>query len=332
MVTFDSGVLTFDAPSTPSTSPPLPPTLTETGCFANVATYQLHPSVIPYSVNSPLWSDGLLKERHVALPVGTTAKVEPSGLVELPVGSVVLKTFYSVVDGQKKRIETRINRRGPNRWNGYTYIWRDDQQNADLATAGRVLNLDVDGNQIEWHVPSRAECDQCHIERLGYSLGLDVRQLKRAHDYDGTVVPQLSTWYAAGLIDGTDESANIIAFPAPDDETAELTARTRAMLHANCAMCHQPDGPADADIDLRASTPFADMGICNQLPKRGEIDVQDGRLLIPGNSGYSVLLRRMQIREKGAMPPLGSGRVDVDGTSLVSRWIKSLESCGEPAP
>ena len=84
VVTFDSGVLTFDAPSHSSASPPLPPTLLETGCFANVATYQLHPSVIPYSVNSPLWSDGLLKERHVALPVDTKAKVEANGLIALP--------------------------------------------------------------------------------------------------------------------------------------------------------------------------------------------------------------------------------------------------------
>ena len=332
VVTFDSGVLTFDAPSHSSASPPLPPTLLETGCFANVATYQLHPSVIPYSVNSPLWSDGLLKERHVALPVDTKAKVEANGLIALPVGSVVLKTFYSIVDGEKKRIETRINRRGPDRWNGYTYIWRADQQNADLATTGRILNVNVDGEQVEWQVPSRAECDQCHIERMGYSLGLDVRQLKRAHDYDGIIAPQLSTWYAGGLLDGIDETANITAFPAPDDETVDLGARTRAMLHANCAMCHRPDGPADADIDLRASTPLAEMGVCNQLPKRGEVDVQDGRLLIPGNSGYSLLLRRMQIREKGAMPPLGSSRTDVSGTSLLSRWINSLESCGEPAP
>src|SRR5207253_1991857 len=45
-----------------------PRKLSETGLFASVKQHRMEPGVIPYSVNSPLWSDGSYKERFFAIP------------------------------------------------------------------------------------------------------------------------------------------------------------------------------------------------------------------------------------------------------------------------
>ncbi|MEX0585308.1 MAG: PQQ-dependent sugar dehydrogenase, partial [Pirellulales bacterium] len=47
---------------------PFPQRLSETGLFTSVAEYRTHPALVPYEVNSPLWSDGAAKQRHIALP------------------------------------------------------------------------------------------------------------------------------------------------------------------------------------------------------------------------------------------------------------------------
>ena len=45
-----------------------PRRLSETGLYSNTATHETHPGLVPYSVNSPLWSDGAAKERFIGLP------------------------------------------------------------------------------------------------------------------------------------------------------------------------------------------------------------------------------------------------------------------------
>ncbi|HMC10120.1 MAG TPA: PQQ-dependent sugar dehydrogenase, partial [Pirellulaceae bacterium] len=56
-------------PSPPQSGPSIfPKKLSESGLFANVKGHEMQPGVIPYSVNSPLWSDGSYKERYFAVP------------------------------------------------------------------------------------------------------------------------------------------------------------------------------------------------------------------------------------------------------------------------
>src|SRR5207249_1536729 len=45
-----------------------PKKLSETGLFAATKDHKPAPGLIPYDVNAALWSDGLLKERWLALP------------------------------------------------------------------------------------------------------------------------------------------------------------------------------------------------------------------------------------------------------------------------
>src|SRR5204863_6670833 len=46
----------------------VPDTLEETGAFANLQTLEPNPGIVPYDVNSPLWSDGAIKKRWFSIP------------------------------------------------------------------------------------------------------------------------------------------------------------------------------------------------------------------------------------------------------------------------
>ena len=55
-------------PSPPrESSRPFPRKLSETGLFKSVPGHVVQPSLIPYSVNAPLWSDGAIKKRYLAM-------------------------------------------------------------------------------------------------------------------------------------------------------------------------------------------------------------------------------------------------------------------------
>jgi len=111
---------------------PFPSKLSETGLFISTKKNKPHPGLIPYSVNSPLWSDGAAKERFIALPGGEKIDYTSSNGWNFPNGSVLVKTF-SLGD---KKIETRLIAKQSNDWHGYTYIWDEAQTDATLIPSG----------------------------------------------------------------------------------------------------------------------------------------------------------------------------------------------------
>ena len=328
VVTFDRGILSFERSRARDDVPPIPETLSETGCFTDTASYVLAPGVYPYDVRVPLWSDGLEKSRAIALPAGRSSTLGPDGSISVPIGAVTLKTFLQETSsGETRRVETRIIRRDDRGWNGYSYLWREDQSDADLLRGRTEVTLESEQGPRPWTIPSRSECDHCHIDRQGYSLGLTQRQLDFDLEYESGVLNQLDALIAAGLVTPLADVPRGEGYPSLDDEDSPVAVRTRALLDTNCAPCHQPDGPADAEIDLRYETPLPAMNICDVAPQRGDVDIPDAALMTPGDPGHSLILRRMQIRTKGQMPPLGSHRADPVGTGLVSRWIAELTDC-----
>jgi hypothetical protein len=56
-----------------------PDRLSKTGCFDSTDPRRPTSGVIPYRVNAALWSDGLDKERGLALPNGGTITIRPDG-------------------------------------------------------------------------------------------------------------------------------------------------------------------------------------------------------------------------------------------------------------
>ena len=163
-VDFAGGGLHQLVPVPPSTQPkvPFPSKLSETGLFASVKDHKPAAGVIPYDVIAPLWSDGASKDRFMAVP--GDGKIEfdtviypfpaPGSLPgwRFPDGTVFVKTFSLETEPgnpqSKRRLETRLlhhikmpgndDEYGAQVWNGYTYVWNDEQTYASrvcLATS-----------------------------------------------------------------------------------------------------------------------------------------------------------------------------------------------------
>lgn len=328
VVTFDDGIGRLERAAPPADVEPLPERLSETGCFSDTATHTLAPGVIPYGVNARLWSDGADKLRAIALPAGAAMGHRDEEVFDFPPDTVLVKTFtLPGPDGLPRRIETRLTRRGEEGWNGYSYRWNEAQTDAELLPASATRTVETPDGPVEWQFPSRAQCDLCHIQGQGYALGLSTRQLNRRFGYPGGEADQLTALSRAGYVALPAAASALPAFPDIEDGDADIAARARAYLDANCASCHRPDGPANADIDLRATTALAATGLCDVAPGQGDLGLTDARLVAPGDPDRSVLLARMQVRGDDQMPPIASTVVDPFGTALVGAWIQTLPGC-----
>ena len=296
-----------------------PDRLSKTGCVDPGDPTRPLDGLIPYGVNAELWSDGATKERFFAIPDGTTVNVGPDGDLELPVGSVTMKTFF--VGG--KRVETRLLvRHDDGEWAGYTYEWGDDPSDAVLLHAGKSKAA---GDQT-WTFPSRSECLQCHTTAAGRTLGPELAQLDGDLVYATTnrISNQLKTLVHIGVLAGPLPAASTsAALPDPFGD-APLERRARAYRHANCSMCHRPEGGPRAELDLRSSTAFADTRTCGTRPLLGDLGLADARVVSPGHPESSVMSLRMHATDARRMPPLGTRRVDARGTALIDEWIRGV--------
>jgi uncharacterized repeat protein (TIGR03806 family) len=276
--------------------------------------------LIPYWVNAPLWSDGADKTRYFALPGTEAIAVARDGSFEMPPGSVLVKEFASGV----QRLETRLLTLDlDDVWHAATYVWNEAQDDAVLTTEGAQIDLG-DGS---WRVPSEDQCFECHTEAAGITLGLEQRQLDLSMEYPqtGREAEQLLTLIGLGLLEGRVDDEPLAQ---PFDGEAELEARARAYLHANCAHCHRPGGLGEGEIDLRASTPFRLTKTCNQAPNTADPIAGGGVIVAPGNAEASSLYLRMADTDATwRMPPVGSDLVDSAGSELIAGWIDSLADC-----
>ena len=303
------------------TASTIPETLSATGCFdANDPTVPAA-GLIPYDVNSPLWSDGAEKERYLAIPNGKKITVLADGDWDLPIGSVLFKTFSLGA----VRVETRMFvRHADGGWAGYTYEWNAAQTDATLLETGKTKTV----AQQSWTIPSRGQCMNCHTGAAGGSLGLENGQLNRDLTYpNGRTANQLYTLDHIGMFSrALPDPTTLDAFPRPDG-TAALEDRARSYLHANCGFCHRPEGPGRGPADFRFQTSFADVGICDAAAEQGTLGVANAKLLVPGSPSKSVVSLRMHATTDDRMPRLGSKIVDTTGTQAVDGWIQSLTQC-----
>lgn len=303
-----------------------PERLSETGLFTMGAQPQPAEHLVPYEVQVPFWSDGARKERFFVLPEGQSLGFREQGSWEVPVGATLVKNFRASHRGEERLIETRLIKRAEDGWQAATYIWNHDETpDAVLAPEGRQFELRNKAYGVQsWHAPSAAECASCHVEATDYVLGLTTAQLNR--DVDGR--SQLLTLEQRAVVqlpEGFEPAAHR-SFAKLDDESTPVEERARAWLDVNCAMCHQPQGPGNASIDLRMTTALTDAGLVDVPPSQGELGIEGARLLAPGDPEGSLLLHRVQTLGAGRMPPIGSHVVDEQGVSLLEAWIRSMDA------
>lgn len=165
---------------------------------------QLNDGVVPYDLNTPLFTDYAHKLRTVWMPKGTSAKYNATDTLDFPVGTVISKTFYyprpdkgraaggkfgdvarsddysrdfagqGLDMAQVHLIETRILVHRKDGWAAIPYVWNEAQTEATLARTGAVLPLTlVDAKpavgqpareDFNYVVPDESQCASCHAQ------------------------------------------------------------------------------------------------------------------------------------------------------------------------
>ena len=317
-----------------------PRKLSETGLFASLKDRQPAPGLIPYSVNSPLWSDGAAKERYIAVPDDLKVEFNAGGNGWVfPNRTVLVKTFLlEAVRGDvssRKPIETRLMTRQENEWVGYSYRWNDDLSDANLVSKEgldqeftiRDASTETGETKQTWHYPSRAECMVCHSRAANFVLGLSGIQMNKDHDYGNVVANQLRTLDHIGLFSNKlDKEPEVMdKLVNPSDDKAELEPRARAYLQSNCATCHVQEGGGNARISLASGTSLEAMRIIGADPLHETSAMKGDKIVAPGDPEHSILLQRMSHRGTGQMPPLATSVVDRDAVKLIADWIKQVK-------
>jgi len=306
-----------------------PATLADTGCYADVAGHQLAPQLIPFEINSPLWSDGALKRRFLLVPDGDSIGYTDAGALTMPVGTLLVKEFWleRIADDPKTRfpIETRFLVKRCEEgdclepWQGYSYRWKADGSEADLIDPGSedektdwTITIGNGTDVMHTHIyPSRLNCTRCHNAVAGRVLGLQAIQLDRPARYGDVIDNQLDTLAAIGVLTGL-PSARPARLPSSLDPSFDYQSRSRAYYHANCAHCHRPAGERPT-IDFRFQSPLAANNICDKLT--------------PGDGTGSILYIRDSTRGAGQMPPLASDDADDYQLGVTAAWIDGMSSC-----
>lgn len=302
-----------------------PNLLSEAGLYASMEDRKLSEHLIPYEVNAAFWSDGAAKSRFIELPEGAALGYRAEGSWDVPVGARIIKTFDAQPAGRRKNgwpLETRIIERTEDGWDAATYVWNRRGTEAELRPAGQQFERYTSAGVTSWHAPSSSECASCHVAEAGYVLGLSSAQLNLGEG-DGN---QIARWIAAGHVSGAAEVdlAETARFCSPHGDDGTLGERARVYLDVNCAMCHRPNGPGNASIDLRYGTSLANTGLMGADPSQGSLGVAHAKLVAAGSPGTSLLLHRVETLGAGRMPTIGSNVVDEQAVDLLTQWIKSL--------
>ena len=182
LLDYDGGRLHHVAPAAPAATRALPPLLSRDRLPG--AARRRRGRLVPYDVNSPLFSDGASKRRWMALPPGGQDRHRRGRATSsFPPGSTLVKEFSVGAT----RVETRLFvRHGDGVWAGYSYAWNAEQTDATLVPPSSVeVKRTVGG--VTWSHPTRWHCMACHTPGAGFALGPEIAQLNRAFAYpDGT--------------------------------------------------------------------------------------------------------------------------------------------------
>lgn len=324
--------------------------------------FELNDDVIPYDLNTPLFTDYALKMRTVWLPAGETAIYSASDEFEFPVGTIISKTFHyekaggwSHIDHKVLRssrearldeqgridlddyilIETRLLVRYAAGWRAFPYVWNTAQNEAWLEVAGDIKNLTLvdDDRELEflYVVPDANQCAGCHAPNHTDAdirpIGPKARYLNRSYDYGDIQANQIEHWQQAGVLSGVDgEAPGGVRWTGPD--AATLDERARAYLDINCAHCHNSAGAADTSgLHLNIEAPMdRNFGICKSPTAVGQGSGDRLYDIYPGRPEESILIYRMDHTDPAiAMPELGRSTVHTEGVQLITEWIASLE-------
>ena len=328
-----------------------PQRLSDTGLFVSVKDQTPSPGVTSYSINATQWADHTTSERWMAIPGSDPVRIEKDMRWQFPDGSVLAKTVSIEMTqsdpSSSRRLETQILHREEGSWRPYTYLWNDDQTDAELVSATGVTRLlrihDASApegvREQSYRVASRGECQMCHnpwaemkTAGLGIQsaspLAVSIEQLNRISGHSPSAENQLTELQRHGWISGNvpQSSSEVPKLANPYNPEAELEERVRSYLHVNCAHCHQPHAGGSALIELAYDMKLEDAKILDAKPGQGAFGISHARIVAPHDPEGSVLFYRMAKVGNGRMPRIGSNEVDAQAVAMMHDWIAQLPS------
>lgn len=319
----------------------VPEKLSEYSFFkGKLADQQPAAGVVPYTLNTPLFSDYAEKLRFVKLPVGQSVAYNDTSVLNFPVGTTLIKTFYFPNDFRdpakgRRLIETRLLVHQPEGWKAFTYVWNDEQTDALLEVAGdtksvRYVAANGQTRQHDYFIPNLNQCKGCHNRNeVMVPIGPSVRQLNGELAYSEGKENQLTHWQRSGMLTGLPALSSCPKTPIWNKpETGSLNDRARAWLDVNCAHCHNPNGPAmtsGLNLNISETDPTA-LGILKPPVAAGRGSGGHPFDIVPGNPDESILIYRLHSTDPGEMmPELGRKTVHTESLELLRDWIKAMK-------
>ncbi|BDU19818.1 SO2930 family diheme c-type cytochrome [Dyella sp. GSA-30] len=316
----------------------------------------LNQDVVPYDLNTPLFTDYAHKLRTIWMPKGVAATYDPNDTFDFPVGTIISKTFYypkGAKPGEVARtydsskdfagegldmarvhlIETRILVRRESGWAAIPYVWNDAQTDAQLARTGAVIPLtlvasDQAREDFNYVVPDESQCSSCHaqdwVTRKIHPIGPKARHLNRDYRYADGDENELEHLVKVGYLTGAPKPADAPRNANWMDPHAPLDARARAYLDINCGHCHNPKGAANTTaltLDVSAAED-RHIGLCKPPVAAGRGTGDHMFDIVPGKPDDSILAYRMASKDPGEMmPEIGRSTVHQEGVNLIRAWI-----------
>ncbi len=317
--------------------------------------------VVPYDLNTPLYTDAAHKLRNLWIPPGKSAQYQEGQALDFPHGTIISKTFYYPKDdagtllntydmstdfageGLNLRavrlIETRLLVHRETGWVALPYIWNKAQTDAVLERTGGAMALRLqkgDGQMQDFTyvVPNTNQCAGCHAPNATTKaikpIGPATRHLNKPYTYAGGVENQLEHLARLGYLRGFDSAEAAPRNANWRDENETLDSRARAYLDINCGHCHNPVGAADTSalyLDRPEHTyPTGNTGLCKPPVAAGQGTGGYRFSIVPGKAEQSILVYRMASTNPAAMmPELGRSTADTDGVALITAWINAME-------
>ncbi len=310
--------------------------LSEYGFFKGKLT-ALDPvdGVLPYELNTPLFTDYAVKNRFIVLPKGSSMKYISEGLLNFPDSTIIIKNFaYINTEHKKIMIETRILVKDPmdKTWKVMDYLWNKEQTDAIKHITGARISitlLDNDNNQIttNYQVPNTNDCKRCHVNNDIFTpIGPKARNLNLT--VAGQNTNQLVQWANKGVLSGLPAISTVKQLPNwADSKNFSLEQRARAYLDVNCSHCHTKGGDA-YNTGLFLEYQQTDPGHWGVMKSPVSAGGGAGGLnydIVPGDAAHSIMYYRMNSVEPGTvMPELARTVIHKEGVKLIREWINSL--------
>lgn len=314
--------------------------------FQNLSDYQLFEGelkniqptsgVIPYTLNSTLFSDYAKKKRFIWMPNNSKASfINEDVPLDFPVGTILIKNFYYddvLPNYDSQNIETRLMIKKTDGWIFANYAWNNEQSEASLDMSGSYKDLqwqqDGEIKSVQYRIPAGPECHTCHkVNEIAQPIGPKPRNLNLSYIYNSGSANQLDKLVSTGYLENT-LPANISQLPNYNNTSENLELRVRAYVDINCAHCHSEETHCayrPVRFDFLSTEELVNLGVC--VDADTDLGFGLGHIIEPGDARNSVLHYRLNSTEPSdRMPLLARSIVHVEGVELIEEWINSLNT------